>query len=289
MNAAANREDGPMSNLFAATPAIDGATQLLAIVGDPVRHAKSPGVINALLAKAGHNAVLVPWHARPEEFASVMQGLLRTQNLVGLVITYPYKQQALAFVDDLLPAARQVGAVNALRRGADGRWSGDMFDGLGLVRAVQGLGRPIAGAAVKLLGAGGAGGAIAFALADAGAAALSIFDTDHERAKTLAAAVRAQVPGCAATAGDATLGDATILVNATPVGMAAGDGLPADMTGLHAGIAVVDIVPRQDGTPLLALARARGCPHVGGAAMVEGQAALLLEFFGFSPMAGAPA
>ena len=260
---------------------IDGATTVLAIVGDPVRHARSPMVVNALLNEAGHNVVLVPWHARSDDFAAVMTGLMRTQNISGLVITYPFKQQAMALADELYPAARQVGAVNALRREPDGRWVGDMFDGLGLVRAVEGLGRTVAGASIRLIGAGGAGGAIAHALADAGAAFLSIVDIDPARADALAEAVRAHAPTCRVTCGGAGLGNATVLVNATPIGMAEGDGLPADMTGLHAGVAVVDIVPKAGGTTLLALARERGCPHVGGAAMVQGQAALLLAFFGF--------
>ena len=259
---------------------IDGATRLLAIVGDPVQHARSPVVINALLAQAGHNVSLVPWHVLPEDFTVVMRGLLRTQNLAGLVITYPYKQQAMAFAERVLPAAQQVGAVNALRREADGRWAGNMFDGLGLVQALQGLGRPITGMAVKLLGAGGAGAAIGHALADAGAAALSIYDIDRGRAEALAAAIRLHTPGCSAAYGDVALGDAAILINATPVGMQDGDGLPGSMSSLHSGVAVVDIVPKAAGTPLLALARERGCPHAGGTAIVEGQAALLLAFFG---------
>jgi len=268
---------------------IDGATTVLAIVGDPVRYARSPIVINALLTRAGHNVVLVPWHALPDDFAAVMTGLMRTQNVSDLVVTYPYKQQAMALADEIRPAARQVGAVNALRRQVDGRWVGDMFDGLGLVRAVEGLGRQVAGASIRLIGAGGAGGAIAHALAEFGAAELSIIDVDALRADALAQAVRAHAPGCTVTSGGGGLGDATVLINATPVGMAEGDGLPADMTGLHAGIAVVDIVPKADGTPLLALARARGCPHVGGSAMVEGQAALLLEFFGLPVTSGVTA
>ena len=268
---------------------IDGATTVLAIVGDPVRHARSPIVVNALLARARHNAVLLPWHALPDDFAAVMAGLMHTQNVGGIIVTYPYKQQAMALAHEIRPAARQVGAVNALRREADGRWVGDMFDGLGLVRAVESLGRPVAGASIQLIGAGGAGGAIAHALASAGAASLSIADVDTARADALAHAVRSHAPGCTVTSGGNGLGDATVLVNATPVGMAEGDGLPADMTELHAGIAVVDIVPKADGTALLALARARGCPHVGGAAMVEGQAALLLEFFGLPVSQGATA
>lgn len=267
---------------------IDGATRLLAIVGDPIEHARSPAVINALLARSGRNAILVPWHAPAAQFRPIMDGLMLTGNVFGIVVTYPFKQQAMALASTIRPAAARVGALNALRREAGG-WTGDMFDGAGLVRAVLGLGRPVAGAKVKLLGAGGAGSAIAYALAEAGAASLSIFDVDRARAASLAGAVGRHVPGCAVSADDAALGGAEVLVNATPVGLHPADGLPAPMDGLSAGTAVVDIVPRQEGTPLLALARERGCPHAGGAAMVEGQAAALLDFFGLgAPDVGGP-
>lgn len=261
---------------------IDGATRLLAIVGDPVRHARSPVVINRLLALTGSNAVLVPWHVRPEAFDGAVQGLKQTANLLGFVVTYPYKYRAISLADRLQPIAARVGAVNALRRDADGSWTGGMFDGAGLVKAAEGLSRPVAGRAVALLGAGGAGAAIAHALAEAGVARLSIFDLDGAKAEALVAAVGADHPSCAVTHSAPALDGADLLVNATPVGMEDGDALPGPMSCLTAATTVIDIVPRAGGTPLLALARERGCPNAGGAAMVEGQATVLIDFFGLA-------
>ncbi|MBV8650112.1 MAG: shikimate dehydrogenase, partial [Alphaproteobacteria bacterium] len=107
---------------------IDGATRLLAIIGDPIAHVRSPVIYNALLAAADCNAVLVPWHAAPGDFATVMAGLKRTLNLAGIIVTYPHKQQALALADIARPMAERVGGANVLRREADGRWTADMFD-----------------------------------------------------------------------------------------------------------------------------------------------------------------
>lgn len=262
--------------------AIDGATRILAIVGDPIAQAKSPLLYNPRIVRAGRNAVLVPWHAPEPHFDAVMQGLMRTGNVDGIVVTFPFKQRAMALADRHGRMAALVGALNALRREADGSWTGDMFDGVGLVRAVAATGATVAGKRVKLLGAGGAGSAIAYSLADAGAASLSIFDRDETRAAATAAGVTRHFPACAAAAGGPELGDADLLVNATTVGLSADDGLPVPLPDLTPSTLVVDIVPRTGGTALLAYARDRGCPHVAGAAMVEGQADAVLEFLGIS-------
>jgi shikimate dehydrogenase len=265
--------------MTAALPSINGATRVLVIVGDPIAQVRSPLFYNPRIARAAHNAVLVPWHAPEPQFATVMRGLMATANVAGIVVTYPFKQRALGLADDKRPMAVRVGALNALRREPDGRWTGDIFDGVGLLRAVNRLGMSIGGRKIKLLGAGGAGSAIALSLADAGAASLSIFDRDEARAARIAAAIGTYYPACQSQVGGPELGDADLLINATPVGLSPDDGLPVPLPTLTGSTAVVDIVPRA-GTPLLSLAQERGCPHVGGEAMVEGQADAVLEFFG---------
>jgi shikimate dehydrogenase len=256
---------------------INGETRLLAIIGDPISQAKSPIFYNARLAAAGINAVLVPWHAPEQHFETIMQGLMETANLDGIVVTYPFKQRALAFASRLDLMAERIGAVNALRKEADGSWTGGMFDGEGLVQAVHGLGRVIAGSRVKLLGAGGAGSAIAHALANNGAAAVSIYDPRERRLLSLGSELARLYPTCRIETGRASLDHADILVNATPIGLSECDSLPVSLPDLGAKVAVVDIVPRAK-TALLRLAEERGCPHVGGAAMVEGQADIVLGF-----------
>jgi shikimate dehydrogenase len=260
-------------------PVITGATRLYAIVGDPIAQAKSPLVYNARIDAAGRNACLVPWQLAPAAFEEGMRGLMRAGNVDGLIFTYPHKQAALALADIVKPRAAQVGATNAIRRRADGRWEADMFDGVGLVRALQEAGQPVAGQEIWVLGAGGAGGAIAFALADAGARTLYLTDLDGGKADTAAKAVSDAYSATAVSNAVPQLQDVAILVNATTVGLAPSDGLPFDATTLPRSLTVVDIVPRQDGTPLLALANACGCPTVGGSAMVEGQAGAVLDFF----------
>lgn len=265
---------------------ITGATRLLAIVGDPIAQARSPAVLNALLAHRRRNVVLVPWHTASNDFVDVMRGLMRTRNLDGIVLTYPHKQAVLALAEEILPRARQVGAANAMRRDGQGRWIADMFDGLGLVRALATSGVMVVGRRIKLIGAGGAGSAVAFALAAAGAASMELVDLDEPKAAALARAVMAEHPCCTVTTGEAALAGEDIVINATTVGLHAGDGTPVPLDGLTPRMAVADIAPRAEGTALLAAARALGCATTDGGAMVEGQAAALLDFFGMTEMQG---
>lgn len=267
----------------ASSPAISGATRLLGFLGDPVLHAKSPQNFNPLLATAGHDAVLVPIHLRQDRFDAAIGGVMAIANLDGLVVTMPYKERLMPRLDEISARARAVGAVNAARRTAEGRWIGDIFDGVGLIGAVEGLGVSPRGLKVGLIGAGGAGAAIAFALADAGVASLAIMDRNGQRAEQLCERVAAFGP-LVPVAGAFDVGTLDLLVHATPVGMAPGDGTPIDISRLSASTAVVDIVTKPE-TPLQQAAARLGCRHAGGSAMVAAQTKAILRFLGFDPAA----
>jgi shikimate dehydrogenase len=258
----------------------DGATRIYGIIGDPVWQVKSPTVFNEQFRRLGKNAVMIALHAKPEDFGACMQGLKALANLDGLLVTLPHKNSVLAHVDDILPAAKRVGAANALRREKDGRWSGDMFDGKGFLGGMRASGKDPKGMSVMLIGAGGAGSAIADALAEAGASTITIFDRNVQKCWTLAARVRDAHPSCNVEVGPATVVGKDMLVNATPTGMAPGDGLPADLGPFQPQLFVADIVPMPEITPLLALAGRSGCKTMNGQAMVAGQAEEILRFFG---------
>ncbi len=259
---------------------INGSTQLLAIVGDPIAQVGSPRIFNPLLRKMGVNAVLVPIHVPQAEFEAAMDGLMRLGNLSAIVITVPFKKRAAALVAHVGETGRQVGAINAMRREPDGRWSGDMFDGQGLVRAIKDAGRSLEGQRVLQLGAGGAGSAIAPAFAAAGARAITLFDPEAQRADALAEAVRTFYPNCEIASGTPTAAGHDVIVNASPVGMRPGDGMPAPLGPLDPACLVVDIITKPEITPLLAAARAAGCQTINGLTMLAAQADTLLEFFG---------
>ena len=261
-------------------PGISGATRLLGFLGDPVIHAKSPQNFNPLLAAAGADVVLVPFHLPQERFDAAIGGVMSITNLDGLVVTMPFKERLMPRLDEISQRARAVGAVNAAKRTAQGRWVGDIFDGVGLVGAVESLGLSPRGMKVGLVGAGGAGAAIAFALVEAGVASLGMIDRDRRRAEDLCRRV-AQGVGDAAVATGFNVGEIDLLVHATPTGMSPGDGIAIDIGGLTSRTAVVDIVTKPD-TPLLQAAASKGCLHVGGAAMVAAQTRAILSYFGYA-------
>lgn len=266
--------------MTAAQPRIEGATRLYGIVGHPIAQVRSPQVLNPMLAASGRNAVLVPLHVLPERFEETTRGLMALGNLDGIVVTVPYKARAVALADTLLPTGRQVGAINALRREPDGGWTGDMFDGRGLVRGLAEQDLALHGRRVLILGAGGAGSAVAVALAEAGAAALTLHDVDRAKAESLAGRVREAYPACAVRVGPPTIEGHDMLVNCTPIGMAPEDGLPAPFDALPSDTLVVDVIMKPPVTPLLRLAAEQGCRTIGGQTMLGGQAPELARFFG---------
>jgi shikimate dehydrogenase len=275
-------------NAAAAMP-INGQTRLVAIVGDPVAHVRSPDIYNPRMAADGHNAVLVPVHLPAGHFEVGMRGLMSIANVAGLVVTYPFKERAMSLVDNVGLVASRVGAINAMRREQNGSWTGDVFDGAGLLAALRGLGQAAAGRKVTLLGAGGAGSAIAMSLADAQAASIRVFDRAAQRAESLASRVVRHYPSCEVTVGAPTVNERDLLINATPVGMAPEFALAPFAGALHPGLTVIDIVPQPAQTMLLERAQAAGCRHANGQAMIAGQADAVLGFFDLGPIGHDPA
>src|SRR3954469_23100303 len=183
-------------------PIVDGATRHYGIIGPPIAQVKSPEILTARIRAARRNALLLPMHVKPEVFDETVRGLKGLANLDGIVITVPYKLRIVPFVDRLMPTGERVGAINAMRREADGTWVGEIFDGKGMLRGLRDQGADPKGLRVMLLGAGGAGSAIADAVADAGAASLTIFDMDKAKASQLAARISKWHAGCKAVAAE---------------------------------------------------------------------------------------
>lgn len=260
---------------------ITGTTRLLAIVGDPIDKVRSPEGFCRRFEQNGYDAIMIPVHVAAAELAPVLAGLKAMRNLDGIVATMPHKVALAAAADEVLESGRLVGAVNALRRRPDGKWEADMFDGRGFVAGLRAHGHDPAGRRAALLGAGGAGSAIAVALCQAGVAALSVHDLDRARAERLVATLRGAFPHVPARAGAPELASADLLVNATPIGMQDGDPLPWDLAGLRPGAIVGDVTTKPEVTPFVAAARARGAATVTGRDMYEGQVRELGAFFGY--------
>lgn len=262
-------------------PPISGTTRLLGIFADPIDHVRTPTVFNAFLEQRGIDAVFMPLHVSPAHLGAAMLGMRHLHNFAGYTLTIPHKIAARQYCDVLLPRARACGAVNAVRVEPDGRLVGDNYDGIGMVTAIMAQ-RPLDGTTRALLvGAGGAGRAIAVALASAGVGFLAIANRTRDKADDLAHTVRQVVPTCeveTATAFDPAPFE--LVINATSLGLHGHGALPVDVSRLSPGTLVADAVMMPDITPLLQAARQRGLSIVRGYEMLSQQIAGLAAFFG---------
>lgn len=260
---------------------IDGNTQLIAHLGWPTHAFKAPLIYNPYFAAIGVNAVVVPMGCRPEPFAQVLRAVFALENVRGALVTMPHKVSVVDLLDEVTPTVKVAGSCNAVKRLEDGRLAGDMFDGEGFVRGVARKGFALQGASALVVGSGGVGSAIAASLAAAGVGALTLFDLRAPAADALAERLRREYPALAVRTGSRDPAGHDLVVNATPLGMQAGDPLPLDAERLAPGTFVGEVVMRTEMTPLLAAAQARGCRVQVGTDMLFEMIPAYLEFFGF--------
>lgn len=253
-----------------------GATRLYPIIGDPLAQVKSPAGLTHEFERRGRNWLVVPLQLKVGDVHDGISVLSRAENVDGLIATVPHKFALAEHCTTVSERAHFLGAANVARRNPDGSWHGDMLDGEGFADAIGRAGCRIAGARVLLVGAGGAGSAIALALLDRGAATLAVCDLDGGRRDAL-------LRKLAAYGGRVEVGadpsDMDLVVNATPTGMAAGDPLPVDVSRLAATTFVGDVITVPEITPLLAAAQARGCRIQTGIGMFESNIGLMADFF----------
>ncbi|MGH3643402.1 MAG: shikimate dehydrogenase family protein [Mycobacterium sp.] len=257
-----------------------GATRILGIIGDPIGQVLAPTVWSRLFRANGLDKVCIPMHVRPAELEHFLDGVRRWQNLDGLIVTLPHKIKAFELVAQATKRARLIGAVNSLRLNGEGEWIGDMLDGDGFVAAFEGKIRPVRGLRSLVVGSGGAGAAIAFALADGGANAVDVSDVDAARSHSLAERIAAHGTDSKPVPPRAKGYD--LVVNASPAGMRPEDPLPVDLDGVTSEVAVADIVTKPASTRLLRAASALGCSVQDGLQMTEAQVALQAQFFGLA-------
>jgi shikimate dehydrogenase len=193
----------------------------------------------------------------------------------------PHKVAVLDLLDEVTPTVRVAGACNAVKKLADGRLVGDMFDGAGFVRGVQRKGFDLSAKRVLVVGSGGVGSAIAASLAGAGIAAISLFDVNTAACEGLAQRIRQHYPQIEVRTGSNDPAGHDLVVNATPMGMNEGDPLPLDVTRLSPETFVGEVVMRHETTAFLAAAQARGCKTQVGSDMLFEQIPAYLEYFNF--------
>ena len=256
-----------------------GATRLAAVIGSPVRHSLSPVLHNAAFDAVGLDWTYVALEVAEGRAPDALTGM-RALGLGGLSVTTPHKEAVAAACDRLSDDAAALGAVNCVVPDGD-LLVGHNTDGPGFVAALRAEGHDPADARCVVIGAGGAGRAVALALARAGAREVAVVNRSAERA---AAAVALVGPTGRVVAPDAVVAAVTsadLVVNATTVGMGAttGSEIPVPADALHGGQHVVDIVYRPLETLFLREARGRGATATNGVPMLVHQAAVAFELW----------
>ncbi|WP_416138916.1 shikimate dehydrogenase family protein [Halomonas sp. HK25] len=256
---------------------LDGATRLYLILGDPIAQVKSPMGVTQAFQHRGHNALLAPLQIAPDNLGDFIRGASLARNLDGLIVTVPHKFSAHGHCTSATERADFLGAVNVMRRDADGHWHGDHVDGLAYVAALRQKGFEPSGGQALVAGAGGAGSAIAEALVRAGVARLAIHDEDAARRDALIDRL-ASLETTEVVAGSRDPAGFTLAINATPCGMGESDPLPLDPAGLNADTWVGDVITAPEVTDWISAARNKGCQTVLGVDMFAAVKELMVEF-----------
>ncbi len=262
----------------------DARSTLVGLIGWPVAHSVSPAMHNAAFAALGMEGRYVPLAVAPEPQERIGEAVrgLRALGFRGANVTVPHKQAVVPHLDRLTPAAEAIGAVNTILVEPDGALAGDNTDAAGFAADLDAHGVAVGAAEALVIGAGGSARAVVYALAQAGAAAVTVLNRTVERAEHLAGALAPRAPGCRIETGRfpadlaGAAAGARLIVNCTSLGMSPhSDGLPWEPgTRFRPGQVVYDLVYNPPQTRLLALAQAQGARPIGGLGMLVWQGAL---------------
>src|SRR5215470_8729466 len=195
-------------------------TQRLEMIGSPLAHVRTPALLNAMLIAQGDERRMLLKEVDRARLPAYVEALRRAGDVRGLVVTTPLKEAICAVLDRRTPLVELIGACNCVRIDRDG-WRGANFDGIGFAQAVRKAGLGLRGMRILLKGCGGAGKAIAARIVVEGARALVIDDPETARTGAFIARLRPQAGGCEISAGSGDDGLFDLLVNASPLGMAA--------------------------------------------------------------------
>jgi len=266
-----------------------GDTDLYLIPGDPVTNVRLPRRCNAVFERCGINALMVPAQVRARDFAVWLKASFLAHNIKGMVIAPPHKPLAVDLLDGCGLFARIAGSVNVVRRTPNGELEGDLFDGEGIVGALDHFGIPFRGKRVLILGAGVSAAAIGVSLAegggDNGAAHIAFYDPAPGKSAGVAARIDDAFDAQVRAAPNADPAGFDLVINGTALGLREEDALPCDVARIEAHASVFDILLRNQPTPLVRAARARGLHAQPGFEMLIQQMAHYMDYFGLEAAA----
>lgn len=275
----------PPSSPEPTAPAADERSFLSVLTGSfatPAAENPTVAMVEAAYAHHGLDARYLNCDVAPGSLADAVRGAV-AMGWVGFNCSLPHKQAVIGLLDELTDAARLIGAVNCVVRRGD-RLVGENTDGKGFVESLRTVVDP-AGASVLVVGAGGAGRAVAVETALAGAARVTVLNRSAERGREVAALVDGSTPAQGASLpweGRVAVPAGTdIVVQATSVGLFPGteDVVDLDLDSLDASVVVADVVPNPPRTRLLREAEQRGCRTLDGLGMLVEQGAVAIRLW----------
>ena len=256
-----------------------GTTTFYTMIGTPIIQVKSPFFYNRYFAEHGIDAVMVAMDVPTDQVKNHFNHMRSISNFGGCIATIPHKQAAAKCMDKVSKRAQDLESVNVVRV-ENGRLIGDMVDGLGFMVAVKTHGLSMGGKRAAIIGGGGAGAAIAHAIAESGADEIVIKEVRTERHGFLERLLKNTNPKMKISFALTSLEGFDLVVNATPVGMNDDPHVPFPTDTLSSSTLVADVVTNPKVTPWLAAAIKKGCEVQYGAEMAYGQFGLMGRHMG---------
>jgi shikimate dehydrogenase len=260
---------------------MDSYTVLYGVIGDPIRHSKSPTMLNRAFRERGINGAYAAFHVTGDRLGQAIEGV-RGLGMRGLNVTIPHKIEVMAYLDEIHEGARAAGAVNTIVND-NGRLIGYNTDGIGYVRSLKEEVQPeLEGRKIIVLGAGGAARGILWALAQEKPESILLANRTEEKAIELASSFAPEL-GISAIGWQelrAACAEADVVINTTSVGMSPNvDASPIDASWLTSGSVASDLIYNPLKTAFLKQAEERGCRIHGGLGMFIYQGAYAFEYW----------
>lgn len=262
---------------------ISGKTKICSVIGDPIKHSLSPTIQNAAFNHLNLNFIFLAFKVRTAELELAIQGM-RSLNIHGLNVTMPHKNKVINYLDEIDSTVEFLNSANTIVN-KKGHLHGYSTDGIGAVKALQENGIDLSSSKVVLLGAGGAGRAIAFSIAD-NVKELIVLNRDVKKVKNLGLDLKLkfntniQYGTLSQDSIQKNLRSSNLLINATNVGMIPNSKLSiVDPKLLNSDLTVMDIVYNPLETKLLSDAKIVGAKTINGVEMLIYQGAASFELW----------
>jgi shikimate dehydrogenase len=254
---------------------------LLGLIGAPIASSAAPHMHQSAGAALGlrtHYQLIERAGAHRGDLRAMLDGV-RLLGFAGVNVTFPYKEAVVPLLDALAPGIAELGAVNTVVVGRDQKLTGHNTDSTGFASALREVIGADLGGPVALVGAGGVGRAIGFALAGMMVPEIRIFDRDRAKAEALVSALAGRASAVVVSSIEKALDGAAGVINATPIGMLPDTGCPVPAAALRPSMWVADVVYTPLWTPLLLAARERGCRVMTGRELCVFQACDAFHLF----------